>query len=420
VVDTVMVGRLGATALGGVAVGGSLFIAVAIFGIGMLLGLDYLVSHAYGGGRMEDAHRSLVQGIYASLGLSAVLMTLLWLGIPHIGRFGIAPDVVVEAVPYLNALTLGLPPLLLFVALRRYLQAIGIVKPIMYALLTANILNAFADYAFVFGRFGFPSMGAEGAGWATCAARFYMLGYLVVYILMRERGTRSGLLSTSRGVDRGRLRELLALGFPAAVQISLEVGVFAMATTLIGRLGATPLGAHQIAIVLASVTFMVPLGVSTAGAVRVGQALGAGDPAAAARRGWAALIVGGGFMAVSALTFAIFPRFLMEAFTTDAAVIATGIGLLRVAALFQLFDGIQVVSTGILRGTGETRLPMAANLVGHWFIGLPTGYYLCFKAGLGVTGLWGGLCTGLIAVASVLIIVWIRRVRRLHREAART
>jgi len=228
------------------------------------------------------------------------------------------------------------------------------------------------------------------------------------------RGERPAHERPALAPEARRLAELTRLGLPAALQVTLEVGVFAAATALAGRLDANSLAAHQIALTAASVTFMVPLGVSSAGAVRVGQAIGRRDPEAAAWAGWTALLVGTSFMAFAALSFVLLGAPIVKSFTTDATVIAMGARLLLVAAAFQLFDGLQVVSTGILRGLGDTRTPMLCNLVGHWCLGLPLAWALCFPAGWGVFGLWVGLSAGLIGVGAVLVWVWSRRVRGLQ------
>jgi MATE family multidrug resistance protein len=217
-----------------------------------------------------------------------------------------------------------------------------------------------------------------------------------------------GLMKHIPRPDWDRIRELARLGLPAAGQMLLEVGVFATSTLLAGRLAPEALAAHHVLLNIAGTTFMVPLGMSSAGAVTVGQAIGSGDPQDAKRSGWLALALGAGFMGLAAVMLLAIPRQLIGIFTTDPTVFAVAVPLLFVAALFQLFDGIQVVATGILRGAGDTRTPMLVNLVGHWLLGLPTGYVLCFLFGFGITGLWIGLSLGLTAVAVVLLAFWAR------------
>jgi MATE family multidrug resistance protein len=214
-------------------------------------------------------------------------------------------------------------------------------------------------------------------------------------------------------IDLSRLRRLFALGLPAAGQMVFEVGVFSAATALAGRVSADALAAHQIALNMAAFTFMVPFGIASAAAVRVGQAVGRRDPGGAMRAGWTALVIGVGFMACAAAVFLLFPGALMRAFTSDPAVIEIGVALLFVAAIFQLFDGLQGVLTGALRGASDTRTAMLWNLVGHWLVGLPLGYLLCFNRGYGVVGLWWGLSAGLVICGVALLIVWAHQSTRL-------
>ncbi|MCA1649547.1 MAG: MATE family efflux transporter [Acidobacteria bacterium] len=413
IVDTLMVGRLSPEAIGAVGIGSSLFMAVGIFAMGLLLGLDTLVSQAFGAGRLDDCHRWLHHGIFTSVVLTVPLMLVLWAISAGLDGWGLDAGVLTLTKPYLDALTWSVLPLLLYASFRRYLQGMSVVRPVMAALVGANLINIVVNWVLIFGKFGAPALGVAGAAWATVFSRVVMAGYLGIVIVMRERASRPGLFETSLRIDVGWLRRLFMLGFPAAMQVTLEVGVFAAATALAGRLVPTQLAAHQIAINMAALTFMVPLGVASAGAVRVGHAVGRGDPGGAARAGWTALLFGTAFMACAAAAFLLMPRMLIGAFTTDPGVLATGVALLFVAAVFQLFDGLQGVATGVLRGLGDTRTPMLWNLAGHWAIGLPLGYALCFAFGLGVSGLWWGLSTGLIICGIALLTVWIRRVRHL-------
>jgi multidrug resistance protein, MATE family len=201
---------------------------------------------------------------------------------------------------------------------------------------------------------------------------------------------------------------LLRLGLPAAGQILLEVGVFATATTLAGRLTPESIAAHHIVLNIAGTTFMVPLGMSSAGAVMVGQAIGSGEPARARRAGWMTIASAAVFMSAAAATLLLWPGAILGAFTRNTDVLAMASQLLFAAAAFQIFDGVQVTATGVLRGSGNTKTPMFANLVAHWLLGLPAGYFLCFALGLGVVGIWIGLSAGLIAVAGLLLYVWSR------------
>ena len=409
VVDTMMVGRISAEAIGAVSLGGAVVHAVSVFGVGLLLGLDPLVSQAWGARKLRDCHHFLVQALYISVVLSPLLMGLVWLYVPILETFGVDRAVEALARPYMEALIWSIPALMLFTAFRRYLQGMGLVGWVMVVLVSANLINVAANWIFIFGNLGFPAMGATGAGWATFASRTYMFLAVVAYVVVRERRKSPGLNETSLRPAAADIRNIIRLGFPAALQIALEVGVFAAGTTLIAKLGAVPLASHQIALNCAAVTFMVPLGVSSAGAVRVGHALGRGEPAEARTAGWAALLLGAGFMSCAALSFFLFPAAILRTFTTDTGVLSMGVTLLYVAALFQLSDGIQIVATGILRGAGETRIPMISTFVGHWVLGLPIGYWLGFTWGWGAPGVWTGWVVGLTTVAIALLFVWHRK-----------
>ena len=413
IVDTLMVGRLSPEAIGAVGIGSSVFMGVVIFAFGLLLGLDTLVSQAFGGNRLEECHRWLIHGTVLAVILSFPFTVILWLIDRSLDHWGIHPAVLGLTRQYLVVLTWSVLPLLLYCAFRRYLQGMGIVRPVMVALVMANLANWFFNWVLIFGKFGAPALGVAGSAWATVGARVAMAAYLLAVIIHRERRRRPGLFETPLTIELAWMRRLVALGAPAAAQVTLEVGVFAAATALAGRLAPTALAAHQIAVNIAAFTFMVPLGLSSAGAVRVGQAVGRLDPDGAARSGWTALTLGVGFMSCAATTFLLIPRLLIGSFTTDSTVIAIGASLLMIGAVFQLFDGLQGVATGALRGLGDTRTPMLWNLAGHWFIGLPLGYTLCFVVGVGVTGLWWGLSAGLIICGIALLIVWSKRINEL-------
>ena len=412
IVDTMFVGRVSAEAIGAVSLGTSVFYAIAVFASGLLLGLDTLVSQSFGAGDLDDCHHSLINGIWLALFLIPGVMGFVWLMVPAMARFGINASVLRDTTPYIRALNWSAPPLLLFFCLRRYLQSIGVVRPILLTLITANLVNAAGNWIFVFGNFGAPPMGAEGAGWSTCVSRVYMLVAMVFIIWRRDPKA----FVVSWRPDFPRIGRLLALGLPAAGQIGLETSVFATVTILIGKLSSAILAGHQIALTVVSTTFMMPLGISSAAAVRVGHAIGRRDPEGASRAGWTALAFGAGAMSLGALAMLIIPQAIARLFTPEAAIIAGAAPLLRVAAFFQLFDGLQVTATGALRGAGDTRTPMLCHFAGYWIVGLPLGAFLCFRESLGAVGLWMGLSAGLIVIGMVLVWFWRRTARGLRGE----
>jgi MATE family multidrug resistance protein len=410
IVDTMMVGPLGANAIGAVGLASTVFFAISVFAMGLLLGLDPLVAQAFGAGRLAECHRWLVDGVWLCALITLPMIGVLLALTASMSAWGLPPGVLALTRPYLYILTWSLPPLLLYVAFRRYLQAIGIVRPIMVMLIAANLINAGANWVLIHGHFGMPALGVPGSAYATLLARVFMAAWLLVLILRREAHTEPRLRETPMGFDRACVRRLFALGLPAAGQAVLEVGVFAAATALAGRVSANALAAHQIALNMAAFTFMVPFGLASAAAVRVGHAVGRRDPPAVASAGWTAIAIGVGFMSAAAAVFLVVPRPLIRAFTSDSAIINLGAALLFVAAVFQLFDGLQGVTTGVLRGLADTRTAMLWNLAGHWLFGLPLGYVLCFSTGLGVVGLWWGLSAGLMICGVALLAVWARRV----------
>jgi MATE family multidrug resistance protein len=313
--------------------------------------------------------------------------------------------------PFLKALAWGLAPLFLYAALRRYLQAIDVVQPVTFALVSANVVNVIGNWVLMYGHCGAPRMGLAGSGWSTTIARGYMAAVLLATIVWQERRTGNLLWSISWRPSLERIRRLAGLGLPAAAQILFEGVVFALVTVFAAHLDAVSLAAHSIAINVVSTTYMVPLGISSAAAVRVGQACGAGDRRGAAARGWTAILLGALFMGGAGVALGVLPRWIVRLYTPDAAAIAAGAVLLRIAALFQLFDGLQTVSTGALRGLGDTRTPMLAHLAGYWAVGLPVAYLLCFRYRWGAAGIWAGLSAALILIGSILVAAWRWRSR---------
>ena len=414
IVDTIMVGRLSAEAIGAVGMGNAIYYAPALFGIGILLGLDTLVSQAYGRGDLDECHRWLSQGVYIALGFTPFLMLFLWAAPLVFPYLGTNPSVSQQTTQYLRILNWGTLPLLLYAAFRRYLQGVKRVGPVTFALISANLINWAGNWALIYGHLGLPAMGVRGSALSTCLARVYMAGVLIFAAWKNEAGRGHSLFEHWPGIALDRIRSLMKLGIPAAGQIVMEVGAFGAATVMAARLAPAALAAHQIALNCAAFSYMVPLGTSAAAAVAVGHAVGAGDGPRARRAGWLALMIGVSFMACAAVVFLIAPHAILIIYTNQEDVVSMGIPLLALAAAFQVFDGIQTISTGALRGLGQTRMPMLANFTGYWIFGLPLGYVLCFWRGKGIIGLWTGLTLALIFIALVLLFQWWRDSSRLQ------
>jgi MATE family multidrug resistance protein len=412
VVDTIMVGKLGPAAIGAVALGNAVYYTPSIAAIGVLLGLDTLVSHAYGRRDHEACHHWLAQGVYLACVLSLPVMVIVVAASYAFTHVGIAAEVAVPAASYLRVVSLGTLPLLLYGAARRYLQGVGQVRVITVTFVLANLLNWAGNWIFIYGKLGMPALGVDGSAWSTVVARISMAVALIGFAWRYERSRGHPLFRHWARPSLLKLKQLVRLGAPAAGQIMLEVGAWNLGTFSAGWLTPVALATHQIALNYAALTYMVPLGISAAAAVGVGHAIGAGDPARARRAGWLAEGLGVAFMFAAGVVFFVAPRPLIALYTTDPQVLAVGPRLLWLAAAFQVFDGIQTVSTGALRGLGETRVPMIANFVGYWIIGLPLGFVLCFVLHWGIYGLWLGLTIALIIIACMLL-------RRWHRDSLR-
>jgi MATE family multidrug resistance protein len=421
VVDNIMVGRLGPAAIGAVALGNAVYYTPCLFGIGLLLGLDTLVSQAYGRRDHDECHRWLAQGVYLACIVTPPLMILiaaLSYGFP---RFGVIPEVASLSGGYLRILNWGTLPLLLYGGTRRYLQGVGQVRVITLTYVLANLMNWAGDWVLIYGKLGFPALGVNGSAISTCIARAGMAVAMLAFAWRYERKRGHPLFAHWAGPQLVRLRQLVRLGAPAAGQIVLEVGAWNLSTFSAGYLTPVALATHTIALNYASISYMVPLGVSAAAAVSVGHAIGAGDLGRARRAGWLALALGTGFMICAGVVFLVAPQPLIRLYTLDPRVMVLGPTLLLIAAAFQIFDGIQTVSTGALRGLGETRVPMIANLLGYWVMGLPLGFVLCFVLKWGIYGMWIGLTLSLIVIATTLLVRWNRdsaRVAVAHSKTA--
>jgi len=412
IVDTIMVGKLGPAAIGAVALGNAVYYTPALCGFGLLLGLDTLVAQAYGREDHDECHRWLAQAVYLAVLITPPLMVVIALASLGFAPCGITREVAAPAAAYLRMLNWGTLPLLVYGGARRYLQAVGEVRVVTVTFVAANLLNWLGNWGLIYGKWGMPAMGVNGSALSTVVSRIFMAAGLMGFAWRYERRRGHPLFRRWAGPSLIRLQGLVRVGAPAAVQIVLEVGAWSLATLSAGWLTPAVLATHQIALNYASLTYMVPLGISAAAAVSVGHAVGAGDPERARRAGWLALGLGSGFMLLAAGVFLAAPGPLIALYTRDPEVMALGRRLLWVVAAFEVFDGIQTVSTGALRGLGETRVPMLASLMGYWVLGLPLGLGLCFVLHRGIFGLWIGLTLALIVIATTLLARW-------HRDAAR-
>jgi MATE family multidrug resistance protein len=406
VVDTMVVGHLSSEALAAVALGHVAVMAVSSFGIGMLLALDPLVAQAVGAGDEVAIRLSVQRGMVVAIALM-VPSTLLLMPVETVLRIlRQPPETVPIAAAYVWICIPGLLPFYGFIVLRQSLQAMGHLRPMVITIVVVNLFNLVADWALVFGAGPIPRLGPLGSAWATTAARTLLF---VVLLIMARRDLAPLLGRFDRAVLRLQpLWRTVRLGTPIGFQVQLELVAFAVIALLMGGLGTVQMAAHQVAINLASLTFMVPLGVSSAAAVLVGRAVGAADSSGARRAAAAGLLIGAGFMSLMAALFIGLPRLLATAYTSVEEVVVLAVLLIPIAGFFQVFDGLQVVSAGVLRGAGDTRAPLLVNIVGFWLIGLPTSLVLAFRLGYGPPGLWWGLVVGLGAVAVILLarVAW--------------
>ena len=401
VVDTIMVGHVSPIALAAVALGNLYFFVAGIFGQGTLMALDPIIAQAVGAGDEDAIARAIQRGV-----LFAIVLTLVtcaaFIPVEPILRLLRQPaEAVPDAARYVQIAIPGVFPFYAFIVFRQSLQAMGRVAPVLWTVLAANLLNVALNWVFIYGNLGAPALGVGGSSLATSISRWVM-AVMLLALSGREVWRHLHPWRPETGAVRP-LARMVRLGLPVGAQYLLEYGAFAAAALLMGLLGTTQMAAHQIAINLASFTFMVPLGVSAATAVLVGQAIGAGDEPRARRAAMAGLACGTAFLCLSAVVFRLFPEPLARAYTRDATVIALTATLIPIAGVFQVFDGIQAVAAGVLRGIGDTHSPAVINIIGFWVIGLPVSWALAFRFGGGAIGLWWGIVVGLAVVAVILL-----------------
>ena len=410
-VDSILVGKLGTVSLAAVSLGISSTTVIMIFGIGLSMGSVPLVAAADGRRDHADLARLLVSSVGLSLLTGLALAGLGQLVPPLLHFLGQTPAVEAQAAPWVRIVSWSFLPLMLFQGFREFAEGLGLTRQAMWLSIGANAVNALLCYALIFGHWGAPALGMNGAAWATLVARWLMAVLMAAFVLLAPglRGVRAAIANW--WPDGPTLGRLLALGAPIAVQMALEVGAFAGAAIMIGWLGPVPLAAHQAAINLASITYMAASGIAAAATIRVGRLLGGGRLAEARQAGYAAYLLGFGFMASMGLLFVLTRFRIPWLYSHDPAVVAQAATLLLVAALFQVSDGLQVVGLGALRGLGDVKVPSVVALLAYWVVALPLAYVLGFPLRLGAPGVWLGLLAGLSIVAGVLLLRFRRETR---------
>lgn len=408
-VDTVMVGRLGVEPLAGVALGNTIFFVLAIVTMGVVFAVGPMVSQAHGAGDEDAIGRSVREGLRVGLLLAIVPALIMWNIEPMLLKMGQEPGTVVLTAGYLRAIVWGLLPFLWFGAFRSLVEGVSRPLPVTLITFVGLGLNVLANYVLMFGKWGFPELGLAGTGWASTIVYWTMFISIAGYAKFSPAFKKYNVFAGLAKIHVPTLKEVFRVGVPIGVSHGIEAGLFSITSLTMGLIGTVALASHQVAIQCAAYTFMVPMGIGIAASVRVGQAVGMKDYVGAQRAGNVALHLALAFMSFTAILFWVIPRqliglYLDTSVPENAEVVALAISLLGIAAVFQVFDGIQVAALGALRGLKDTRIPMFICFVSYWLIGLSVGMSLAFVADLGAGGLWWGLVLGLATAA--ILLTW--------------
>jgi MATE family multidrug resistance protein len=412
VADVVMIGRIDATNLAAAGLANSIFFLISILGIGTLMAVSALVSQAKGAGHNNDCAALFRQSINASLILGIGISSVLFILSENMHIFKQNEEVTILAKQFLHMLNLGVLPLLLFSATKQFSDGLSFTKASAVITLLALLLNIGLNWLLIYGNMGFPKMGLIGAGLSTLIARVLMAACMLSFILLHHQYKQ--FIRVKEHVNRMQfLKQIFTIGLPSGFQFFFEIAAFSAAGIIIGWIGKNEQAAHHVALNIASVTYMIATGISAAGSILVGDALGRKNKPDIIRSGKAALIIATLFMGFCALVFSLCSKLIVGFYMDDVLVTDMAIYLLLIAAVFQLSDGIQCVGLGILRGIGDTKIPTLITIVAYWIIGIPVGYYLAFSCGMSLYGIWIGLLIGLTFSAAMLAIRFIRLSKRL-------
>ena len=404
VVDSLMVGQIGAAPLAAAALGNSFTILIHIIGYGVSMAVTPLVAIAVGAKKFEECGIYFRQSLLVNTILSIVLMITTIVCADLIIYFEQPFEVQIQATSYMKILGFSVIPMMLFQTYKQFIEGLSVMVPAMIITLAANIINAFTNWIFIFGNLGFPELGLDGAGWATFASRSFMMLAIMGYVMSRNRFKKYDVSFHFKSINISVIKKILALGLPSGFQYFFEIGAFSFAVIMVGWLGTNQQAAHQIAINLASISFMAALGISVAGSIRVGNAVGKQNIKEIRRAGFTASLLGASVMAIAGIIFILFRNLLPTLYIDDEIVISISSSLLIIAALFQISDGTQAVGIGILRGLTDVKIPTAITFIAYWIVGLPTGYLFGFIFDLGVQGVWIGLLLGLTTSAILLTL----------------
>ncbi len=401
-VDTVMAGRLGAISLGAISIGGAVMSAVFLFVVGVLMSITPSVAQLDGAGYKLRCGRVTRQGLWLALAMTVLMWSVLRSASGLLQVMQVDPQLVPVALDYLRAISWGAPGICLLLVLRYFSEGCGHTAPTMYLGVLGIVFNVPLNYIFIYGKLGFPAMGAVGCGWATALVFVLQMLIMVIWIAMRPEYRRYHLLARFEWPDWRQLRDLLHIGLPIGLMIFVEGSLFVGAALLIGSLGTVPIAAHQIAINFSALCYMIPLGLAGAVTVRVGNALGRGMPQEAVRASRAGILLTLITQTITASLMFFAPAWIISWYTDDQTIAALAVGLLGLAAVFQFPDGLQAAAAGALRGYKDTRLPMVYTVIAYWLFGMPVGWWLTFRGGWGAAGMWVGMIAGL-GVAALLL-----------------
>lgn len=403
IADTMMVGRLGAETLAAASLGNSIFFVIMMFGIGVSMSITPLVASADGEGKSKRITRIFKHGFIINVFTGMILFMLILLASPGLYHLNQPLEVVNLAIPYLAIVTFSLLPFMVFQTFKQFTEGMSQTKQAMAITILCNLLNVFLNWVMIYGNLGFPALGLNGAGYATLISRILMAAIMFYYVWNSKRYKPYKLSFGFKKLSFPLVSKMLNIGVPTGFQFVFETGAFSAAAIMMGWIGTNALAAHQIAINLASISYMMASGLSSAATVRVGNQLGRRDIQNLREIGFTSFSMAALFMVFFAVGFIVFRNYLPMLYINDSSVVEMAASLLIFAGIFQLSDGVQVVGLGALRGMADVRIPTIITLVAYWVIGLPLGYFLAFNYGYNEHGIWCGLLIGLTVAAAMLV-----------------